>query len=243
MRSGQYLIEGIRHVARAFEERAPLDSIFIEPSALQNPFGQKLARRIKQAGVPCIRLVPGLYRSLSLATEPQGIGAIVRQRWSELARIDTERDPFWLAVESVDLPGNLGTILRTAEAAGAAGTILLAEGADPYDPACVRATMGALFSLTLVRSSVREFVSWARARHATVIGSSPRGLLTYRAFRCRWPAVLVIGSERQGMSEQLMEACNFVVRIPMCGKSDSINAAIAAGVLLFEMSGQRKIGR
>jgi TrmH family RNA methyltransferase len=242
-RTGQYLIEGIRHVARALEENAPIELLFIEPSALQNPLGRKLARGMRKAGVPCIRLAPQLYRHLTLAAEPQGIGAVLAQRWHALSQIDLVRKPFWLAVESVDLPGNLGTMLRTAEAAGAAGTIFLTVGADPHDPACVRATMGALFSLKLVRCTLRDFTVWARAEGVGVIGSSPRGLMNYRDAPFRWPAVLVVGSEREGMSEHLIEACDFMVRIPMSGKSDSINAAVAAGVLLFEMAGQRLTGK
>jgi len=92
-----------------------------------------------------------------------------------------------------------------------------------------------------VRCTQREFREWARLSCTTVIGSSPRGLVSYKAFRCRWPAVLVIGSEREGMSEELTETCNFVVRIPMHGKSDSINAAVAAGILLLELAGQRPV--
>jgi len=103
----------------------------------------------------------------------------------------------------------------------------------------VRATMGALFSLKMVRCTLREFREWARITGVAVVGSSPRGLMCYRGSCCRWPAVLVIGSEREGMSNELLEACTFVVRIPMCGKSDSIKAAVAAGVLLFELAGQR----
>lgn len=239
--SGRYLIEGIRHVARAFEERAEIELLFVEPSLLENPFGQKLARRIRQAGVPSVRLGPKLYEGLTLASDPQGIGAVVRQKWHTLAQIDLEREPFWLAVEAVDLPGNLGTILRTAEAAGADGVVFPAFGADPYDARCVRATMGAMFSLKLVQCALTELVEWARASGVALVGSSPRGLMSFQGLRYRWPAVLVIGSEREGMSEQLMDACDFVVRIPIYGKSDSINAAVAAGVLLFEMAKQKNL--
>jgi TrmH family RNA methyltransferase len=135
-RTDRYLIEGIRHVARAHDERAPIECIFVEPSTLQNPFGQKLARRLRQRNIPFLRLAPALYHDLTLANEPQGIGAVLRQQRSSLSQIDLTLSPFWLAVESIDLPGNLGTILRSAEAAGAEGVIFVGDGADPYDPAC-----------------------------------------------------------------------------------------------------------
>jgi TrmH family RNA methyltransferase len=239
LRTGLYLIEGIRHIARAIEHNAPLQLLFVEPSVLSNPFGQKLARRIRQSGVSGIRLAPHLYRELTLAAEPQGIGAIVKQLCSPISDLVPARNSLWLAVESIDLPGNLGTIIRTAEAAGVTGIFLLGQNVDPWDPACVRASMGSLFSPRLVRCTTYEFAQWVKSAGVAVIGTSPNGMLDYKAFRCRWPAALLIGSERQGLSPQLLEASDFTVRIPMHGGCDSINAAVAAGVLLFELSGQR----
>ncbi len=243
LQTGLYLIEGIRHVVRAVEQKAPIQLLFVDPSVLSNPFGQKLARRARQSGVAGIRLAPQLYRELTLAAEPQGIGAVIRQQWHPIADLKPARNSFWLAVESIDLPGNLGTIIRTAEAAGVTGIFLLGPSDDPWDPACVRASMGSMFSPKLVRCTIREFAQWARSFGVTAAGSSPRGLLDFKAFRSRWPAVLLIGSERQGLSEELIDAADFTLRIPMRGRCDSINAAVAAGVLLFEMSSQREAGR
>jgi len=239
-RTGLYLIEGIRHVARAVEERAPIESIFVAPNVLSNPFGQKLARRLRQSGTPCLRLAPNLYRDLTLAVEPQGLGAVVRQQWIPLAAVRPHPRCLWLGVESIDSPGNLGTIIRTAEATGVTGVVALGSGADPYEPAAIRASMGSLFSQKLVRCSISEFAHWARASGVAIVGSSPNGLLDYKKFRCRWPAVLLIGSEKHGLSDQLAEACDFTVRIPMLGRGDSINAAVAAGVLLYELFDQRR---
>src|SRR2546427_5390056 len=145
IRTGLYLIEGIRHVARAVECHAPIHSVFVEPSVLSNRFGQKLARRLRRFGVPSMRLSPQLYREFTLAAEPQGIGAVLRQHWTSLVDLRVTPDSFWLAVESIDAPGNLGTIIRTAEATGVAGIFMLGSGthcsnADPWDPATVRAS-------------------------------------------------------------------------------------------------------
>jgi len=238
-RSGQYIVEGIRHLARAVEQNAAIETLFTDPSVLSNPFGQKLTRRLRQSGVPAVRLDRRLYRQLTLAAEPQGVGAVIRQRWFSLPELKVPRDSLWLAVESVDQPGNLGTILRTAEAAGVSGVFLLGQGSDPWDPACIRASMGAIFSQKLVRCTAREFSTWARSSRLTIVGSSPAGLLSYKALRCRWPAVLLIGSEKLGLSPELLDACDFTVRIPMRPGCDSVNAAVAAGVLLFELAGSR----
>lgn len=229
-RSGLYIIEGIRHIARALENRAPIDSVFLDPSALSNRFGRKLADRLRKSGVPGIRLAPQLYRELTLASDPQGSGAVVRAQWGPVDRIATAKDSLWLALESVESPGNLGNIIRTAEAAGVAGIFLLDSDSDPYDPAAVRASMGSLFSQKLVRCTVAEFKVWARHANVTIVTSSPNGLLDYKSLRCPWPVALVIGSEKRGVSEHLGEASAFTVRIPMHGRCDSLNVAVATGV-------------
>ena len=238
-RTGLYLIEGIRHVARALENRARFHSVFVDPSRLANPFGRGLASKLKKE-VPVIRLSPRLYRRLTLAVEPQGIGAVLRQHWSVPEEIRPESRSAYLAIESIDSPGNLGSIIRTAEATGIAGTFLIGENTDPWDPAAVRASMGSLFSQKLVRCSGREFSEWAKKFGVVVIGSSPKGLIDYKALRYRWPAALLIGSEKSGLSDHFIEVSDFMVRIPMAGRGDSINVAVAAGVLLYEMFSQRR---
>jgi len=237
-RTGLYIIEGIRHLARAVQHNAPIESVFVDPSVLPNPFGQKLARRLRRSGIPGIRLSHQLYRDLTLAGEPQGIGAVLRQQWTPLLNVGIEPRSLWLAVESIESRGNLGTMIRTAEAAGATGVFILNSDCDPYDPATVRATMGSLFSQKLIWCSPKEFTNWAKSNRVAVVASSPAGLMDYKALRYRFPAVLVIGSEKRGLSAQLLDAADFVVRIPMRGGCDSINAAVASGILLFEMTGQ-----
>jgi TrmH family RNA methyltransferase len=237
-RSELYIIEGIRHLACAVEHCAPIESVFLDPSVLSNPFGQKLARQLRRQGVPGIRLSRELYRDLTLATEPQGIGAVLKQRWFSLEQLRATRKSLWLAVESIESPGNLGTIIRTAEAAGVSGVFILNPNCDPHDPATIRATMGSLFSQKLVRCTASEFRYWANSNGVSAVASSPSGLMDYKALEYRFPAVLIVGSEKHGLSEQLLEAADFVVRIPMHGGCDSLNAAVAASVLLFEISGQ-----
>ncbi len=227
-------------MARVAEEHAAIQSLFLSPECLTNPFGQKLARRLCQCGIPSERLAPQLYRGLTLAAEPQGLGAVVRQQWTPIKDVRPGAGSLWVAVESIDSPGNLGTIIRTAEAAGVSGIVAIGGSADPYDPAAIRASMGSLFSQKLVRCSVREFTDWARSFGVALVGSSPAGLLDYRGFRCRWPAALLVGSEKHGLSDQLAEACDFTIRIPMVGQGDSINAAVAAGIMLYELFDQRR---
>jgi len=237
-RTELYLIEGIRHVAQAVEQKAPLQSVFYDPSVLSNRFGRKLVDRLRRRGMPGVRLSPQLYRQLTLAAEPQGLGAVMRQEWTRMEGLSITRNSLLLGIEAIESAGNLGTIIRTADAAGVAGIFLIGTDTDPWDPATVRASMGSLFSQKFIQCTAREFRDWSKARGVTVVGSSPKGLLSYRDFRCRWPVALLLGSEKEGLSDHLKEACDFMVRIPMVGRCDSVNVAVAAGILLFEMSHQ-----
>jgi len=221
-------------------------------------------RRLIASRVPTVRLATHLYRDLTLAAEPQGIGAVLRQQFVSFSTVRPIADSLYLAVEAIDSPGNLGTIIRTAEAAGISGIFLLGLSDDPFHPAAVRASMGSLFSQKLVRCSPQEFTAWSRAHGVTTIASSPSGLLDYRALSAeepalsdrakrwsrmepalsdrakRWsrmgPAAILIGSEKRGLSPDLIESADFTVRISMRGHCDSLNVAVAAGVLLFEMA-------
>jgi RNA methyltransferase, TrmH family len=234
------VIEGIRHVFRATQASAPIEQLFIAPKALKNPAGQKLARRLRRAGTPCATVAPDLYRRLSLAATPQGIAAILRQEWTPLTALRLDEGNSWLAVEGVESPGNLGTMIRTSEAAGAAGLILIGRTADPHDPAAVRATMGSLFSQKLVRTMPREFVAWSGRGRLMLVGASPQATHDYRAVRYDKPLVILVGSEKRGLSDELSQACDALVRIPIRRRGvDSLNVAVAAGILLYAALDQR----
>jgi TrmH family RNA methyltransferase len=137
-------------------------------------------------------------------------------------------------VEPAD-PGNLGTILRTADAVGATGVILLGDATDPYDPAALRASMGAIFAVQLAHASFDEFAAWKRASGAFLVGASDKATADYQDVAYPQPLVLLMGSERQGLSPTQQALCDLMVRLPMCGRSDSLNLAVATGVLLYEL--------
>src|SRR6266571_1623760 len=139
-----------------------------------------------------------------------------------------------------DSPGNLGTILRTSDAVGGAGVIALSDAIDPYDPAAVRATMGAMFTQHFVRTNIAEFASWKRRSSFVFVGTSPTAATDYHAIAYRGPAILCMGEERKGLSSDLQALCDIIVRIPMVGRSDSLNLAVATGVLLYELFNQRR---
>ena len=138
-------------------------------------------------------------------------------------------------VESLRSPGNLGTILRTAEAAGLTGIIFVGRQCDPFDPAVVRASMGGLFPLRLVRSNPEELGAWAAEQGITLVGLSPRADRLWTELPPNEGIGLVVGDERSGLSEQMNKQCRVTVRLPMVGRADSLNAAVAAGVVMYEL--------
>ncbi len=241
-RTGLYFIEGIRLVAEAVQSGAPVEQLIVAPDLLASPFAQELIAQQRQAGVPCVEVSADVFASLSAKDGPQGLGAVLRQRWERLADVHVGDELCWIALESIADPGNLGTILRTADAVGAGGVILLGNSTDPYDGAALRGSMGAIYNQRLVRASWNEFVAWKNEHGYTVVGTSDKATMDYQAMRYQPPVVLLMGSERQGLSAEQQVICDAMVSIPMAGRSDSLNLSVATAVVLYEMFNQKRHG-
>lgn len=237
-RSGLFFIEGIRLVTEALQSRAPVETLVIAPDLLTSAFAWELITS-QAADLPRIEVTAEVFKSISTKEGPQGIGALVRQRWELLEQIRLERGLGWVALDAVQDPGNLGTILRTGDAVGCTGVILLGATTDPYDPAALRASMGAIFSQRLVRASFDAFADWKRQQYYPLIGTSDAATENYRAVAYPAPLLLLMGSERQGLSSEQQAVCDHIVRIPMIGRSDSLNLAVATGVMLYEIFHQQ----
>jgi len=182
-----------------------------------------------------VRVSPELFRGVSGTLRASGIGAILRQHWSPLVEADPRRGICWIAVSSLRSPGNTGTILRTAEAAGVGGVIFLGDQVDPFDPAVVRASMGGLFGLRLVRCSLRELVQWKSRWGCRIWGTSPGADGVYTDASVQAPLVVLFGEERRGLSPEELGICTQTSRIPILGRADSLNVGVAAGVILYEV--------
>ncbi len=168
-----------------------------------------------------------------------GIGAIVRQHWSRLHRASPRGGLCWLAVTRVRSPGNLGSLLRTSAAVGGSGLIVIGRNVDPFDPAVVRASMGAVFQQRIVRCGRQAFGHWVRRHRCQVVGASPDAEQPYHRMRYRRPAVLLLGEERRGLSDAQRALCGTTVRIPMVGDVDSLNLAVAGSLMLYEVFRRR----
>ncbi|MGH2355692.1 MAG: TrmH family RNA methyltransferase, partial [Chloroflexota bacterium] len=217
-RTGLCFVEGVRLVAEAAGSDTEIESLIVAPDLLASELGWQLAIQQRRAGVPYRECSAEAFRSISLRESPQGIGAVVRQRWTTLAQFQPADGPGWVALDGVRDPGNLGTILRTCDAAGSAGVILLGHTADPYDPVAVRASMGAGFALRLARASFAELLEWQHQQGYALVGTSGSAPMDYRAAVYRPPVVLLMGNERSGLSAEQQAQCDLMVRIPMAGR-------------------------
>lgn len=156
--SGQFFVEGIRAVAEAIQLSAEMETVIVAPELLTSTLAHDLVRQVPQPAR--LEVTADVFRSLSGQENPQGLGAVVHQHWTDLDTVKSDLGLCWVALEAVQYPGNLGTVLRTSEAVGGAGVILLGHATDPYDPLCVRASMGAIFSQRLVRADVEALLTW-----------------------------------------------------------------------------------
>ena len=238
--SGLCYIDGVQLVAAAHDHGAEIELLVAAPDLLRSPLARELARRLR-AGIPCLEVTAELFQALAGREDVQGIGAVVRQRWLPLERL-APANRCLVALDGVQYPGNLGTILRTSEAAGGAGLVLLGNTADPYDPVAVRASTGTIFAQQLARATPAALGAWARRAGALVVGTSPGVRLDYRAPDYRAPLVLAMGSEAHGLSDAARAICDTLVRIPMVGTSDSLNLAVATGLMLYEAFRQQALG-
>jgi TrmH family RNA methyltransferase len=242
-RDGLYFAEGIRFVAQAVEARAGIRTLLIAPELLTHPAGRKLAQRLERAGIRTLRVTPEVFHSVALTDNPQGIGVVVRQRLEPLRTLKPRSQDFWLALSRLQSAGNLGTIIRTCDAAGASGVILVDSEVDPYDPSAVRATMGSIFRQRIFTASKPELRRWKELHQVRLMGTSPTGAIDYREARYAGPTVLFLGCERRGLDADEQALCDTLVRIPMVGHADSLNVAVAAGVLIYEVFNQRRAER
>jgi len=233
--SGLAYIEGLRIVIEAAQHGAAIQTLLLAPHLLSSEKGRSIAEDLLNRGAEVLEVSDEVFKSLALKDDPQGIAAIVSQSWQRLDEVHLQTGEVWVALEAVADPGNLGTILRTCDGVGAKGVILLDNSTDPYDPTAMRASMGALFTQKLVKSSFETFSTWKTAQKIPLVGTSGAAKNDYHSFQYPGLFILFMGNERHGLSEKAMTLCDQVVRIPMHGQSDSLNLAVATAVVLYEI--------
>jgi TrmH family RNA methyltransferase len=211
--------------------------LIIAPELLTSDAAKARVDEARAAGVDAVEVTAGVYEALSERDGPSGLGAVVGLADGALADVAVTDDTIVVALDEISNPGNLGTIVRTADGAGASAVVVVGDAADPNDPMAVKASMGTIFAVPVVRSaSLDELFGWASERGLQIVTTSARASASYRDAAYRLPALLVLGSEGDGLSAGALQRGDLQVRIEMRGVATSLNVAVAAGVLLFELS-------
>lgn len=229
--SASFFGEGIRITLAAVESRCPIELVVWSPELLRS----RIPRGLLRSGVPTLTVTADVFRSISARENPTGIGIVAKNRIESLDSINPDRGLCRVTLVRPQDPGNVGTILRTCDAVGAAGIILLDDSADPYDPKSVRSSMGSIFTQEIVRATFAQFEAWVAAHGCQVVAAVGDKGVSYRRLAYRKPVTLLLGSERAGLGPEHLRLADDVVHIPMRGAADSLNLAVAAGVLLYEI--------
>ncbi len=229
--TGLFFIEGSRIVIEALQQNAEVQELLYSPNYLKSEIGKQVLTLAENEKINCLELSEDVFQTISQKENPQGIGAVVRQRWNELSN----PAGVWVGLSEIADPGNLGTIIRTCDATGAKGVILIGNCTDPYDPTALRASMGGIFNKELVKIEEDKFVHWVEENKIAVIGTSDAAVCDYRTYHYPLSMILLMGSEREGLSNNLQRICRETVSMPMKGSCDSLNLAVATGVVLYEI--------
>jgi RNA methyltransferase, TrmH family len=230
---GLFLAEGLRILTEARDSGVLPEIIAFSPEGARHPLAAEIIAATETAGGDAIETSADILSKMSGKDNPQMVLGAYRQPETSLDRIERSKAPLWIVAQALRDPGNIGTILRTGDAAGAGGLILIDESADPFSVEAVRASMGALFTQDIATARWPEFTSWLRSGEGQLVGTSLKATLDYLDAEYRRPCFLLIGNEQQGLPADYEAECDLRVKIPMAGRADSLNAAMATAVMAF----------
>ena len=235
--SGLFLAEGLKLIGEALEIGHTPTILLYGPEARALPFLKTVADATAKACGEVIEVTRDILEKVSRRENPQMVVAVFAQRFGALAALDPETADCWVALQAVRDPGNLGTIVRTADAAGCGGVILVGDCCDPYSVEAVRATMGSIFAVPLFKASVDEFIAWREAWPGSVVGTLLTASVDHRSADYRRPTLILMGNEQAGLPPELAATCDVNVKIPMRGRADSLNLAVATGIMIYAATG------
>jgi len=232
---GLFLAEGLRILAEARDMGRLPEIVAYAASGGVHPLAATIIAEAEAAGGEVIETSADILSKMSGKDNPQMLLGAYRQPPTELANIDRGAAPLWLVAQALRDPGNIGTILRTGDAVGAGGLILIDDSADPFSVEAVRASMGAIFTQAVASARWEEFLPWLRGGPGQLVGTSLKASEYYLAASYQQPCFLLIGNEQQGLPADYEAECDLLVKIPMAGRADSLNAAVAAAVMAFQV--------
>ena len=231
-----FLAEGLKLVIDALDRGWAIRTLVYAKAGKGKPLVEKVAARTVAAGGLVLEVSEKVMSSITRRDNPQMVAAVFEQRWTPLRDIQPKGSETWIALDRVRDPGNLGTIIRTADAVGASGVILVGDCTDPFSMETVRATMGSMFALPLVKTTPADFLKWKKSVDARLVATHLAGAVDYRTIDYRSkPVILMMGNEQSGLPDDLAGAADKLARIPQVGMADSLNLAVATGVMLFEV--------
>ncbi|MBS0504576.1 MAG: RNA methyltransferase [Proteobacteria bacterium] len=239
-REGLFLAEGLRILTEAREAGALPEILFFSHDGAGHPLAQGLIAATEHAGGDVIETTPDILSKLSGKENPQTLVGVYRDRLTPLDQLNRNASGIWVVAQALRDPGNLGTILRTGDAVGGGGLILVDDCVDPFSVEAVRASMGALFTQRIAAARWEQFVAWLRGGPGQLIGTSLRTETDYQTPRYAAPTFILVGNEAQGLPRLYEDECDLLVKMPMLGKADSLNAAIATAVMAYEVLNQRR---
>jgi TrmH family RNA methyltransferase len=236
-REGLFMAEGLRILTEA-REAGYLPRLLFYGAGTAHELLDALIAETEAAGGEAIETNADILHKLSGKDNPQIVLGVFEEFSTELSSLDRTSAGLWIVAQALRDPGNLGTILRTGDAVGAGGLILVDECTDPFSVEAVRASMGALFTQKIATADWESFTAWLRSGEGELIGTSLKATQDYQQPRYRRPAFILVGSEAHGLPEAYEAECDTLVKIPMLGKADSLNAAVATAVVAYEVLNQ-----
>lgn len=232
--AGQFLAEGLRLLTDARECGHLPKVLAMATGRDPHPLLEALEADVLASGGDVLEMAPDLLSKITGKDNPQAVCGVFDEFDTGLAGLDRSVAKIWLVAQALRDPGNLGTMLRTGDAVGAGGLILIDDCADPFSAEAVRASMGAVFTQRIVQARWDEFLPWLRSGAGQLVAASLRDAVDYRGAPYAAPCFLMVGNESRGLPEQYEAACDLRVTMPMKGRADSLNAAIAGAVLAYE---------
>lgn len=238
--TGLFVAEGASLLVTARDNGFVPETLVFQAGTAGSGIARGLVTHALNSGSEVLEVSEAVLGKLASKDNPQTLLGVFRQRFAEPPKAQAiESSATWLALEEIRDPGNLGTIIRTADAAGCSGVILVGTTCDPYALESVRATMGSIFAVPIVKMERGDFIALAKSWTGDVIGTHLDAREDFRAGRHRGPEMIVMGGEGPGLSGGVAATCSKLVKIPMAGKLDSLNLAIATALVLYEVRGPK----
>jgi len=234
--TGLFLAEGLKFIGEALDQGRAPRTLLVGMEARPHPLLDHARAETIRSGGEVVTVTHPILEKISRRENPQTVLGVFEQAFTPLEALEPTTAPCWIGLEQVRDPGNLGTIIRTADAAGCGGVILIGDCVDPFSVEAVRATMGSVFAVRIVRATPEAFLAWRADWPGSVIGTRLDATHGYRDAAVTRPSLILMGNEQAGLTDALAAACDVNVKIPMRGRADSLNLAIATGIMVYALT-------